>query len=393
MKAFLSFFIVILTATLFGCKSNNEAVTENIRPVRYATITQSGGKDVRFFSGTAQASNETNLSFRVNGTISKLNVKLGDRVRKGQLIATIDPSDYNIQYEQSVAQKKGAEAQLQSSQTQIKSAESQLITTKSTYERVEKLYENNSVPLSEYEQAKAAYEAALEQHKAAKAQYDASQTQVTTSQKQIEASRNQVTYTRLTAPFNGVITFVNVEENELVGSGTPVAVISSEGKPEVNVGVPEIFINKIKKGQAVSITFSVLPNQPFDGVVEEVAYAAGASPTYPVIVRIVNPADAIRPGMAANVTFDFSDGKKVTSTPKTVAPVKSVGEDTEGNFVFVLEKSEESQHFIVKKRTVEIGNLVADGFEVNSGVEEGELVATAGLKSLLDGMKVKLLNE
>ncbi len=386
-KLILIFFSILMT---FSCGKKETEKEEIIRPIKYGKIIKSTGNDTYTFSGTAKANNETNLSFRVSGTLHAVPVKLGDRVRKGQLIATIDPSDYNISFDQAVAKEKGAAASLISAETQIKSAESQLITTKSNYKRVENLYENNSVPLSEYEQAKASYETALSQFNAAKAKYEASRTEVTASEKQKESARNQVNYTRLEAPFDGIITQVAVEENESVASGSPIAVISTETEPQVNLGVPEIFINKIFKGQEAKIQFSVLSGKAFDGLVEEVSFAAGSSPTYPVNVRIIKPSDEIRPGMAANVTFDFSNDKS-KSVQRIISPIKAVGEGNDGNFVFVLEAQDDG-YYVAKKRNITIGELLSTGFEVKEGLKEGELVATAGLKSLLDGMKVKLID-
>ena len=115
-----------------------------------------------------------------------------------------------------------------------------MVTTKSAYQRVEKLYENNSVPLSEYEQAKASYEAAQSQQAAALAQ-------VTAAQKQVEAAKNQVSYARLTAPFSGIITNVMAEENELVGSGNPIATLSAERDPEVLSVCPKPLLRKSKR--------------------------------------------------------------------------------------------------------------------------------------------------
>ena len=382
-------FIILGLCIITSCAEKEVEKEEIIRPVKYGKIVKSTGNDSYTFSGTAKANNETNLSFKVSGTLKTVNVKLGDRVKKGQIIATIDPSDFNISLDKAVAQEKGASAGLISAETQIKSAESQLIANRSNYNRIESLYENNSVPLSEYEQAKAQYEASLSQYEAAKAQYEASRTEVTASGKQIESAKNQVNYTRLEAPFDGVISQLDVEENEIVSSGSPIAVISTEAEPQVTLGVPEIFINRVSKDQKVQIQFSVLSGKTFEGTVEEVAFAAGSSPTYPVNVRIVKPSDEIRPGMAANVTFDFSDNNLETNK-SIISPIKSVGEDNDGNFVFVLEESEKGV-FIAKRRSIEIGELRSTGFEVKKGLKEGELVATAGLKSLLDGMRVKLI--
>lgn len=369
------FCLLILGICLTNCKEKPQEKKVVLRPVRYGKVMTTGSANSQVFSGTAQSSKSSNLSFKVAGTINNLTVKVGDKVRTGQLIARIDAIDYSVQYDQAVAQLKSAE-------TQIKSAETQLVTTKSAYERVEKLYENNSVPLSEYEQAKASYEAAQSQQTAALAQ-------VTASQKQVEAARNQVSYARLTAPFSGIITNVMAEENELVGSGTPIATLSAERDPEVIVGMPETFIAQIKKGQHAHIEFSTIPNKKFEGTISEVSFSSNTGATYPVIVKIDNPTPAIRPGMAANV--EFSLGKKQDTQTFLVAPVQAIGEGTTGNFAFVLNK--EANGYAVKKQKVEVGNLLATGFEIKSGLNEGDLVATAGLKSLLDGMEVMLLEE
>lgn len=369
---YLSLFALLLTA----CSGSETAVTTEavIRPVRYQTIGYSQGAGQHTYSGVAQADQLSKLSFRVGGTIRTLNVKLGDRVRKGQLIATIDPIDYSIQAEQANASAKGAVANLQA-------AETQLINARSTYQRIEKLYENNSVPLNDFEQAKSAYEGA-------QASYDAAQTQVTSAEKQSQSARNQVSYTRLLAPFSGIITAVNTEVNELVGSGTPVAELSSASKPEVRIGIPENYIANIKRGEAVDIQFSVLPREVFTGKVSEISFATGGSPTYPAIVAIDNPSSAIRPGMAANVTFKT----KMEGQAGLVCPVKALGKDTESTFVYVLEKGAEDA-YTARRKTIEVGELLADGFVVKSGLTEGQLVATAGLKSLLDGMSVRLITE
>ena len=366
---------VIFCLSLWACGDNQQPTdtqAEILRPIRYATIQLSGGGATQGFSGRAQASTEARLSFKVGGTISKIHVKVGDQVRKGQRIATIDGMDYTITYDQAVANLRSAE-------TQIKSSGSQLKNSQSSYNRIEKLYENNSVSLSEFEQSKAGLEAA-------QSQYNAAQMQVEASKKQVESARNQVRYTQLTAPFSGVISAVNAEENELVGSGSPIASLTAVTQPEVRVGVPEIYISQIKKGQDVKIQFSVLPDNMFEGKVSEVGFSTAGGATYSVIISIVSPSKEIRPGMAANVYFQFGDTNKENSF--VVAPVPSIGGGNEGNFVFLLQADGEA--FRAKKQTVTLGKLLGTGFEVKEGLKVGDKVATVGLNSLLDGMRVRL---
>ena len=355
-------------------KEKKKIIAETIRPVKYGKVILSGDILSETFSGSAQSSKESKMSFKVSGTITSINVRVGDLVRKGALIAKIDQTDYSVQYQQSLANMKSVE-------TQIQSARSQLINSKATYERIEKLYENNSVSISEFEQAKSGYELA-------EAAYNASLAQANASKKQVESAQNQVKYSNLIAPFSGIISSVNVEENEIVGSGSPIATISATDNPEISVGIPEIFISKVSKGQNVSISFSALQNQIFKGKVYEVGYSSMGRSTYPVTIRIDSPSQEIRPGMAVDVKFSFGNDDK--NPQKLVAPAPSVGEDSNGHFVFVLEGDEKD--FLVKKKNVKIGELTTEGFEIVNGLSNGDLVATAGLSTLLEGMKVRLMN-
>lgn len=375
---------------LFACEEKTAETVKKIRPIKYSTIESATGQEVHTFSGVAKAQNETNLSFKVGGTLSSVNVKLGDRVRKGQLIATIDASDYNIQTDQAISQKEGSVANVQSAEANAEAAEVQLISAQATYDRVAQLYENNSVALSEYQQAKAGLDAAQAQYDAANSQVSAATTQVSAADQQVKAAGNQVSYTRLLSPMDGVVTAVQVEANEIVGSGSVIATVSSIGRPEVEVGVPEIFINRIKQGQKVNISLSSYPEQVFQGVVEQVAYASGNSPTYPVVVEIDKSVEEIRPGMAANVSFMFA--KNTASGTKLVVPVEAVGKDNQGNFVFVLQPKNEGI-YVAEKKNITIGVLLSEGFELEQGLKQGDLVATAGLSSLMNGLEVKLLND
>lgn len=370
------FYYTLILCFLGACGGVEQQEKLPIRPVRYAKVSQEGSALIQRFSGTSQASKETKLSFRVAGDINSIFVVVGEEVVAGQLVAQLDPTDYNVQYEQALAQLKSAE-------TQIKQARAQLVTSKSNYQRIEKLYENNSLPLSDFDQAKSNFEAS-------ESQYEAAIAQVTASRKQVESSVNQLNYTQLKAPFSGIITQVYVEENENVGSGTPIIGISTEGKPEVQVGMPELFITRVRQGQEVDIKFSSFPEEKHKGTVTEVGFSSDGSTTYPVTLLINDPSDKIRPGMAADVVFYFAQEGDTTSQ-YLIAPVDAIGEDDKGQFVFLLEKK--GENYITKKQNIEIGKLMPNGFEVIKGLNDGDLVVTAGLKAILDGMEVKLLKK
>ena len=254
----LAFFILIVGC---GGEEKSEHVEVRLRPVKYMKVSDSEINTNHTFSGTSRAKEEAKLSFRVAGTINKIYVKVGEKVAKGKLIASLDAADYNIQLQQAISQEQGSAASQQGAATQIKSAEANFIAAQSSYSRIEKLYENNSVPLSDFEQAKANFEASEASYKSAQANFQASKSQTSTSKQASQNAKNQVAYTRLTAPFSGVISTQQlIEENELVNSGTSIVTLSSTRKTRSPMsGVPEVLISKDQKPALIAkVSFTVL---------------------------------------------------------------------------------------------------------------------------------------
>jgi RND family efflux transporter MFP subunit len=355
---------IILTlaviSVLWSCGSKEEEKKEIIRPVMYQKVVPGGGVQLRTFSGTAKSGTETKLSFKVSGNIESLRVNVGQEVNKNTLIATLDDSDYQLQYEQADAAVKNADA-----------LEKQ---TKSAFERIRALYENGSTSISDYESAKASYESAKANESSFK--------------KSRKLAKAQLEYTRLYSPLKGKIATVDAEVNENVNAGQQIVMLSSEGDLEVVMGLPESFISDVNVQDEVEVTFPALPGQVFKGVVTEVSFAISSqTSTYPVIVKIDEGSRSTRPGMAASVTFKLNTANP-TEPDLLMVPGQAVGEDEDGNFVFTLEASDD--YYLAKRRAVSVGKLTSNGFEILEGLDEGELVATAGLQTLLDSMKVRL---
>ena len=344
---------------LTGCGGGGEESEPVIRPVRYEQVFTTGGERTRAFAGTARAGAETALSFKVAGTVRQVDVAVGDQVQAGQLIASLDASDYQIKAEQ-------ARASLAQAQAQERNAAA-------NYERVQGLYENNTASRSDLDAARAAFESA--------------QASVRAARSQLQLARQQVSYARLTAPTAGAVAQVNVEVNENVTAGRAVVVITSGDQPEVEVAVPEMFIARMREGDAVTVTFDALPGQRFAATVSEVGVTSTRATTFPVSVRLTENDEAVRPGMAAAVLFqlDTADQRE-----RILVPAVSVGEDREGRFAFVVEPSEEGIG-IARRRLVEVGDLTAEGLEVLTGLNDGEIVVTAGISRLTDGQPVRLL--
>ncbi len=347
--------LVFLTA----CKKEEVPKEIAIRPVKYTEVAFLGGEKVRDFSGTAQTEKTITLSFRNTGIITELNMKVGQVVKKGELLSRLDNVQARLNYESAIETKN--------------SSESQMNTAKLNLNRVRTLYEKGSASLSDYEAAKNSHRTSIASFESAK--------------RSVEIQQEQIRFGYLYAPEDGVIASVVAEVDENVSPGQEIAVLNAGTAIEISIGLPESIINKVRKDMEVKVSFTAIPNETFKAVVNEVAPALDRNTsTYPVTVTIADKDDRIKSGMAANVTFEFVD--EADSAKKLVVPANAVGEDSNGRFVFLIEGSNEKS--VVKKQTIEIGELTLEGFEVISGLESGQKIATAGLQTLLDGQEVKL---
>ncbi|GAA4272448.1 efflux RND transporter periplasmic adaptor subunit [Aquimarina gracilis] len=353
------FIILVLSSLIWSCGKEEKKEEKILRPVKYQQVGFLGGQKVRTFSGTAQTDKIINLSFRNSGIITEFNIKLGQKVKKGDLLAKLDNVQSRLAYEQSI--------------TQLNSAASQMNTTKLSLNRVRSLYEKGSSPLSDFEAAKNSYKTAQESHESAK--------------RGVEIQQEQIQYGYIYAPEDGIIAAVTSEIDENVSPGQTVATLNAGTDMEIDLGIPESVINGVKENMEVQVGFTSLQNKTFKGKVTEVSPAVDANTsTYPIRVTVTSPSNDIKSGMAANVTFDFGNGKSSTET--IVIPAHAVGEDSNGRFVFLIE--EEGDFIKVKKQQVSIGNLTTEGFEIIKGLSAGQKIATAGLQTLLDGQEVRL---
>ena len=352
---------VIWVILLPACESEEPVREPLIRPVRTQQVFSTGGTRVRTFSGTAQAGLESRLSFKVAGTVQVLNVKVGDHVKLGDLIAELDPLDYRLQVEET-------EASLERARADLRNAEAK-------YARVRALYENRNASRNDLDAARAGAESA--------------RAQVHSIQKRLELAGSQLRYTRLTAATDGAIAEVGIEVNENVRAGQTVVLLTSGARPEVKVGVPGILISQVQEGGEVTVTFDSIPGTVFRAAVTEVGVVTGMSTTFPVKVRLEEADPDVRPGMAAEVSFRFGSEDEQA---RFLVPSVAVGEDRNGRYVFVVEPGSEG-FGVTRRRPVTVGELREEGIEILEGVSDGDLVVIAGISKIVDGLKVKLLPE
>ena len=357
-KIFMVFFVTFMVIP--ACKEKEQA-QEIIRPVRYVQIFSTGGSRERTFPGVAQAGTESRLSFKIPGTIQRIAVRVGDRVRAGQLIAELNPNDYLLKVQQ-------AEASLLQARAQERNAEA-------AYNRARSLYEEKSVSKQDLDAARMASESTN------------AVTQV--SEKQLEQAHLNLSYTKLTAPMDGAIAEVRCEVNENIQTGIPLFVLTSGSQLEVRVSIPEVLISQFEEDKEASVKFDALPDKEFKATVTEVGIKSTTlATTFPVTLRLKETDPDIRAGMAVTVAFRFESRD---DRGRFIVPSQAVGEDREGRFVFLVEPSPEEEGFgVIRRKPVVVGELTAEGMEIFKGISDGDLVVTAGISHITDGQKVKL---
>jgi len=351
-----------LLAGMAGCSGEKAQEAEVIRPVRFSEVTEAPIQVERRFSGITKAGEVVRMSFRTGGKVETLKVVVGDRVKLGQVVATLDNRDARLNLEKALVA-------LENSRIQSENARSNL-------NRIRALYENNNEPLSEYEKARDSYANASATYNADK--------------RGAQLLKRELAYYTLTAPMDGIITSRVVEANENVSSGQEVAVIQSSDSIEVETGIPELWIPHVSRGQEVSIAYPSAPEKRFAGRVTEVAFESDKEThTYPVTLSMEGAGADIRPGMPASVIFEFD---KNVAGAMLLVPAHAVAKDYEGYFVYILEEAGKGEG-VVTKRRVTVGRMITEGFEIASGLQAGEKVVTAGVSFLTDGKQVKLISQ
>lgn len=362
MKAVLLLSVVLLA--LPGCKE--EVVQkEIIRPVKAMQI---GGVEVftgRWFPGKAKAAQEANLSFRVAGTLKELPVKVGDEVKRGTLLARLDPRDFEVSL-------SNAKAKLNQVQAAVNLA-------KTEYERVEKIRQKDAGAVSQ------------SMVDSRKGEFESARAKLRSAQAEVTRVEDTLKYTSLYAPFTGTVSELFVENFEDVQAKQQVVRVVDASGIEFTVQVPESMMVYAPRVKSAFVVFDANPDVEVPAQIKEIGKEASQTTrTYPITLSLEQPDEfRILPGMAGKARGDRSSVEKIALEEQADAveiPVAATFSDEAGKtFVWVIDETAKT----VKKRQVETGDLTDHGILVK-GLGSGEWIATAGVNSLVDGQKIRI---
>jgi RND family efflux transporter MFP subunit len=354
--------LVICLGALSACEEKKQSEAPVIRPVKALKVSDTSELGKRILAGRAKATRELELSFRVAGNMLELPVNVGDKVDKGGLIARLDPATYQSEVDR-------ISADLQRAKATTKNATLQL-------ERQITLFEKGHV-------AKAAVD-----------KYEAKQSEtradVASRQAALQKAQLDLGYTSMRAPFSGVIVAKYVENFEDVRAKERVARLLDPSQIEMVVSVPENLISLAPRVLEMEVVFDAFPEVKLTATIEEIGTEASETTrTYPVTLIMDQPEGVqILPGMAGKAS-----AKKVVRDDReqaVIVPSAALFSPGEGkSAVWLIDESS----MTVAQRDVQLGELSSTGIRVNSGLKAGEWIVTAGVNSLKQGQKVRILGQ
>ncbi len=330
---------IIVSILLIGCSTDNKRKTDefatNNNDVKIETAVVKTQKDTATlnYSGLITPLISTQLNFQLPGTVKSVNVSEGDKVRKGDILATLDNGSFISSHKAALAMKTQAE---------------------DAYNRLKTVYEKGSLPEIQWEDVKSK----LQQAKSAE-----------------QIAKNNLNNCNITAPANGIIGSRNIEVGASVLPGITAINIVDINNLYVKISVPENEINKIEKGQYADVIVPAINRSKIKGEVNKIGVLANPiSKTYEVKIRIDNPELRIKPGMACDVNLMVKNNSNVITVPSQ-AVIKMADNK---NYVFMVDPISN----IIRRQEVVVGEFYNNNLCILSGLKKGDLIIISGQHKL-----------
>ena len=348
-------FLAAALALLLAACSKPVPVTEDVRPVRVMTVAPAATTVAAELSGEVRPRIESRVGFQVAGRITDRKVEVGQRVREGQVLATLDAADYQL----------GAAA----ARAQLSAAQVNRDQQRADFKRFEELHRQGFISGADLDRRRAALDAAEASYASAAAQAN--------------VSGNQAAYAVLRAPETGVVTAVDAEVGQVVAAGQSVVRIAQTAEKEVVVALPESRLETLRRIPEVKVRLWA-GSAELRGRVREIApLADAATRTYPARITLIDPPPEVALGMTATVRFEAP-----LPQPVIAVPMQALLRDGDQTFVWKLDRNAGT----VRREAVKVATVSGNELVLTAGVQPGDVLVTAGVHLLKDGQKVRVLD-
>jgi|TARA_B110000914_G_scaffold137530_1_gene120338 membrane fusion protein (multidrug efflux system) len=282
-----------------------------------------------------------------SGLLTKVYVKEGQKVSKGQLLATIDDGGLS---------------------EQVAQMEVQLSLAKTTFERQKRLWEQKIGSEIEFLQAKATYEG---------------------QENAVNQMKSQLAKTSVRAPFSGIIDDIITEQGTVVGAGASQLLrIVNLDNMYIEAEVPEVYLSRIVPGKTVEVYFPVL-GETLNTKVNQVSnFINPSNRTFKITILIKNKEKLIKPNLTAKIKINDYTNEQAVLIPQSIISENSLGEQ----YIFIAQNINKDNEATAKKMIVKTGKTQGDFLEVLEGVASNDIIINEGARNVKDGQNVKILN-
>jgi RND family efflux transporter MFP subunit len=352
----------VVLCSLVACAEEAPPPELPPRAIQWMRVSVDEGQGHRIISGIVTAVSDTKLAFEVKGNVATVDAALGDQVKKGQVLASLDPEPLELAV-------RDAEANLASAKASFQDASV-------SFDRARVLFEQDVASAAERDRAEA--------------RYDSAQSSVEAGEARLALEQRDLRRSVLRAPFDGAISVRDVEPAQNVFSGQVVFEMDSgESGLRAEVQVPETLITKVFQGQKVEVSFPSMSSSYFPAVISEVGTRAADGNAFTVKADLVERIEDARPGMTAEVRFSYQKSTRgVVRFEGFMIPIAALQQGMDGQMsVFVYDKEPST----VRKVSVVSGGIRDNEVAILEGLGVGDIIATAGVSFLRDGQTVALL--
>jgi len=340
--------LIAITLVALGSACAEEPPPEPVRPVISMLLGGPQGIEGRWWPGRAKAALEVDLGFEVSGQLQERSVNVGDEPKAGDVMARLDPRDYENLLARAQAERERAKA---------------------FFDRVQEAAKTGAVARQDLDDARA--------------RFDQAEAQVRIRQKAVDDCR-------IVAPFDGLVAATFVDNFQNVQVKQPVIRFLDVSKLEMIINIPENLINYTSYVNDIKLRFDAAPGVEIPGRITEIGReATQATRTFPVTLSF-DPGQAgvdVQPGMAGEASARVEIPEELIAQGIEV-PAAAVftpdGEESQDSYVWVVDEASST----VKRRKVEPGGITQQGGTLLKGVEPGERIVTVGVHRLREGQQV-----
>lgn len=346
--------LLVMMLFVSGCGNDNEKVTESAQAVSVTEVQKMDLVQNVSYPGIVRGHNEVTIMAKVPARVTDVYVKPGDHVSAGQVLLSLDSTDYQASVQQAAAAVSVASVGLN--------------TARSNYERNKALYEAGAVSAAVWESAQRGLESAQAGVQQAQAAY--------------QMVQNQIGNCAITSPINGVVGSINLSLGETASLAAPAAVVSDSSDLEVEVMVNENDVTYIKEGSEVDVVVKAAGLNKIKGKVDSIATVADSvKRNFAVIVSLPNQGDKIRSGMFAELSIDT-----ISKTNVLCLPINAVIPQSGSSVVYTIDKNN-------KARPIDVQTGIKNDryVEITKGLKAGQKVILKGNTLVNDGSLVRVI--